>query len=79
MDALASQLSMMSFAVIGVICLIGTWRDLLYERLVDWFAGVLQHRSWLEMFTIGGMPRTEVLLLHDPDYPKSVSCRRGNS
>ncbi|KAI5894467.1 calcium-transporting P [Schizophyllum commune H4-8] len=37
MDALASQLSMMSFAVIGVICLIG----------------VLQHRSWLEMFTIG--------------------------
>ncbi|TRM56861.1 hypothetical protein BD626DRAFT_413004 [Schizophyllum amplum] len=37
MDALAGQLSAASFAVIGVICL----------------GGVLQHRSWLEMFTIG--------------------------
>ena len=39
MDELAKKLSIISFAVIGVICLIG----------------VLQERSWLEMFTIGGM------------------------
>ena len=38
MDELAQKLSMISFGVIGVICLIG----------------VLQHRSWLDMFTIGG-------------------------
>ncbi|ELU39621.1 calcium-transporting ATPase 1 [Rhizoctonia solani AG-1 IA] len=38
MDELAHKLSMLSFGVIGVICLIG----------------VLQHRGWLEMFTIGG-------------------------
>ncbi|KAI0061869.1 Ca-transporting ATPase [Artomyces pyxidatus] len=37
MDELAKKLSIISFGVIGVICLIG----------------VLQHRSWLEMFTIG--------------------------
>ncbi|KWU46938.1 calcium-transporting P [Rhodotorula sp. JG-1b] len=37
MDELAKRLSIISFAVIGVICLIG----------------VIQHRSWLEMFTIG--------------------------
>ncbi|KAJ7198236.1 Ca-transporting ATPase [Mycena rebaudengoi] len=37
MDELAKKLSMISFGVIGVICLIG----------------VLQHRSWLDMFTIG--------------------------
>ncbi|KAG6853669.1 hypothetical protein C0991_002467 [Blastosporella zonata] len=37
MDELAQKLSLMSFGVIGVICLIG----------------VLQQRSWLEMFTIG--------------------------
>ncbi|KAJ7496607.1 Ca-transporting ATPase [Mycena latifolia] len=37
MDELAKKLSLMSFGVIGVICLIG----------------VLQHRSWLDMFTIG--------------------------
>ncbi|KAJ7478603.1 Ca-transporting ATPase [Mycena galericulata] len=37
MDELAKKLSIMSFAIIGVICLIG----------------VLQHRSWLDMFTIG--------------------------
>ncbi|KAF9047497.1 Ca-transporting ATPase [Panaeolus papilionaceus] len=37
MDELAKKLSMLSFGVIGVICLIG----------------VLQQRSWLEMFTIG--------------------------
>ena len=40
MDELAQKLSMISFGVIGVICLIG----------------VLQHRSWLDMFTIGGKP-----------------------
>lgn len=38
MDELAKRLSIISFGVIGVICLIG----------------VIQHRSWLEMFTIGG-------------------------
>ena len=38
MDELAKKLSAISFAVIGVICLIG----------------VYQQRSWLEMFTIGG-------------------------
>jgi len=38
MDELAKKLSFFSFGVIGVICLIG----------------VLQNRSWLEMFTIGG-------------------------
>jgi P-type Ca2+ transporter type 2C len=38
MDDLAKKLSMLSFGIIGVICVIG----------------VLQHRHWLEMFTIGG-------------------------
>ena len=38
MDELAKQLSILSFGVIGVICLIGVW----------------QNRKWLEMFTIGG-------------------------
>lgn len=38
MDDLAKRLSFFSFGVIGVIFLIG----------------VLQHRGWLEMFTIGG-------------------------
>lgn len=38
MDELAHKLSVLSFGVIGVICVIG----------------VLQSRSWLEMFTIGG-------------------------
>ncbi|KAJ7647897.1 Ca-transporting ATPase [Roridomyces roridus] len=37
MDELAKKLSIISFGIIGVICLIG----------------VLQHRSWLDMFTIG--------------------------
>ncbi|TFK44983.1 Ca-transporting ATPase [Crucibulum laeve] len=37
MDELAQKLSIMSFGVIGIICLIG----------------VLQQRPWLEMFTIG--------------------------
>ncbi|KAJ7750112.1 Ca-transporting ATPase [Mycena maculata] len=37
MDELAKKLSILSFGIIGVICLIG----------------VLQHRSWLDMFTIG--------------------------
>jgi Ca2+-transporting ATPase len=40
MDDLAKRLSFFSFGVIGVIFLIG----------------VLQHRGWLEMFTIGGEP-----------------------
>jgi magnesium-transporting ATPase (P-type) len=40
MDDLAKRLSFFSFGVIGVIFLIG----------------VLQHRGWLEMFTIGGVP-----------------------
>lgn len=38
MDELAKKLSIISFGIIGVIVLIG----------------VLQSRSWLEMFTIGG-------------------------
>lgn len=38
MDELAQKLSMISFGIIGIICLIG----------------VFQRRSWLEMFTIGG-------------------------
>jgi len=38
MDELAKKLSMLSFGIIGIICLIG----------------VFQHRPWLEMFTIGG-------------------------
>ncbi|KAL4249588.1 High affinity Ca2+/Mn2+ P-type ATPase-like protein [Abortiporus biennis] len=37
MDELAKKLSLLSFGVIGIICVIG----------------VLQHRSWLDMFTIG--------------------------
>jgi Ca2+-transporting ATPase len=40
MDELAKRLSILSFGIIGVICLIG----------------VFQHRSWLDMFTIGGAP-----------------------
>lgn len=39
MDELAKNLSIASFGIIGIICLIG----------------VLQKRSWLEMFTIGGV------------------------
>lgn len=38
MDELAKRLSMISFAIIGVICLMG----------------ILQNKPWLEMFTIGG-------------------------
>jgi Ca2+-transporting ATPase len=38
MDELAHKLSVLSFGVIGIICLIG----------------VIQRRGWLEMFTIGG-------------------------
>ncbi|KAJ7072897.1 Ca-transporting ATPase [Mycena amicta] len=37
MDELAKKLSILSFGIIGVICLIG----------------VISHRSWLDMFTIG--------------------------
>jgi Ca2+-transporting ATPase len=42
MDELAKKLSLLSFGIIGVICLIG----------------IFQHRPWLEMFTIGGLPCT---------------------
>jgi Ca2+-transporting ATPase len=38
MDELAKKLSIISFGIIGVICLIGMW----------------QQRPWLDMFTIGG-------------------------
>ena len=38
MDELAKKLSMISFGIIGIICILG----------------VIQHRSWLDMFTIGG-------------------------
>lgn len=41
MDELGKQLSYLSFAIIGVIVLIG----------------ILQGRKWLEMFTIGGVLR----------------------
>jgi Ca2+-transporting ATPase len=37
MDDLAKNLSMISFGIIGIIC----------------FMGILQHKGWLEMFTIG--------------------------
>lgn len=42
MDELAKKLSILSFGVIGIICVIG----------------VLQSRSWLDMFTIGGTARS---------------------
>jgi len=38
MDELAKKLSIISFGIIGVICVIGLW----------------QRRPWLDMFTIGG-------------------------
>jgi len=44
MDELAKKLSIVSFGVIGIICLIG----------------VLQKRPWLEMFTIGGMYLSQI-------------------
>ena len=43
MDELAKKLSVLSFGIIGIICIIG----------------VLQSRSWLDMFTIGGAHRFE--------------------
>ena len=46
MDELAKKLSILSFGVIGVICIVG----------------VLQSRSWLGMFTIGGKARTWIVL-----------------
>lgn len=50
MDELAKKLSIISFAVIGIICLIG----------------VIQKRGWLEMFTIGGMflYRSSMTVIH---------------
>lgn len=47
MDELAKKLSMFSFGVIGVIC----------------FIGILQHRHWLDMFTIGGTSNNLSFLL----------------
>jgi P-type Ca2+ transporter type 2C len=49
MDELAKKLSIISFCIIGVIVIIG----------------VLQQRSWLEMFTIGGTPA--ILLFKEDD------------
>jgi P-type Ca2+ transporter type 2C len=40
MDKLTKKLSMLSFVIIGIICLIDAF----------------QHCPWLEMFTIGGLP-----------------------
>ena len=40
MDELVQKLSMMSFGIIGIVCLIG----------------VFQRRPFLEMFTMGGSP-----------------------
>lgn len=40
MDELVQKLSIISFGIIGIICLIG----------------VFQHHPWLDMFTIGGSP-----------------------
>ena len=40
MDELAQKLSIISFGIIGIVCLIG----------------VFQHRLWLDTFTIGGLP-----------------------
>lgn len=47
MDELAKKLSVISFAIIGVIVLLG----------------VVQQRSWLDMFTIGGAGVLVVVLL----------------
>lgn len=47
MDDLAKRLSFMSFAVIGIIVLIG----------------IYQKRGWLEMFTIGGEFHGDTLTL----------------
>lgn len=45
MDDLAKKLSILSFGIIGVICIIG----------------VIQKRHWLEMFTIGGMCMSDII------------------
>lgn len=50
MDELAKKLSMISFAVIGVICLMG----------------IIQHRALLEMFTIGGALRVHSSFVQGP-------------
>ena len=61
MDELAQKLSVLSFGVIGVICVIG----------------VLQSRPWLEMFTIGGESLDPLLHLHSPRLNKrSITCCR---
>ena len=65
MDQLAQRLSMISFAIIGVICLMG----------------VLQNKPWLEMFTIGGEPeqkRVTPFLTADAVALGSVARRCGH-
>lgn len=57
MDDLAKRLSFFSFGVIGVIFLIG----------------VLQHRGWLEMFTIGGV--SSCLILDSALILSLTGCR----
>lgn len=66
MDELAKKLSIISFAVIGVICLIG----------------VLQSRSWLEMFTIGGaycLVSHCLFVLLSYEHVSSFACGSSNS
>lgn len=62
MDELAKKLSIISFGVIGVICLIG----------------VLQSRSWLDMFTIGGTLLSASWPIADIGV-YSIPCGGGNS
>ena len=61
MDELAHQLSVLSFGVIGVICVVG----------------VLQSRPWLEMFTIGGKNPDPQPLPHSPRLIKRSIARCG--
>jgi hypothetical protein len=66
MDELAAQLSMLSFGIIGVICVIG----------------VIQSRPWLEMFTIGGQyvsSVTSYTLAHLAIYPMSATSSISHS
>lgn len=51
MDELAKKLSIISFAIIGVIVLLG----------------VVQQRSWLDMFTIGGACAFVVVVMQNAD------------
>lgn len=60
MNDLGKQLSMFSFGVIGVIVLIG----------------IIQKRSWLDMFTIGGKKHTYILSIKVTEFSVifSESC-----